>query len=80
MGGYVLAGVPGRPAELAIRGTSQPLAWRQRRKVSLVTSITARVLAYWGETAGVLTRSGSLRFAPSATATPLIGLPNVYHM
>ena len=47
----------------AIRGTSQPLDSRHRRKVSLVTSVNARVLAYQGTLPGrprAPVRSGSL--------------------
>ena len=48
----------------AIRGTSQPWASRHRRKVSLVTSVNARILA----NSRSLVRSGSLPFAPSVSA------------
>ena len=49
-----------------MRGTSQPLDSRHSRKVRLVTSVTARVLAY-PRAARSLARSCSLPFAPSVS-------------
>ena len=64
VGGYVLTGARAAlPSSRVIRGTSQPLDSRHRRDVSLVMSVTARVLAYQGKLPGrpcVPVRSDSL--------------------
>ena len=71
MGGYVPAAVPGGLAELACHpGTSQSLDSRNKRSVWLVSSVTARILAYQ-ETAGPL----ALRFAPPAPGCHAVNVP-----